>query len=138
MYVCMYVCVYIYIAGTGRHRRAQEGLVIIWIIYMYIYIHICIYMYIYVYTHMYIYIYTCICIYIYILYSVSHTRAQEGLVIFFLMFFFNAGTGRHTRAQEGLDWERNWETHRESGKGRVPKDSRFPRNGRRVSYQALS
>jgi hypothetical protein len=44
---------------------------------------------------------------------------------------FNAGTGRHIRAQEGLDWERNWETHRESKTGRVPSSSRFPRNGHR-------
>ena len=45
---------------------------------------------------------------------------------------FNAGTGRHIRAQEGLDWERNWETHRESKTGRVPKSKRFPRNGHQV------
>lgn len=30
---------------------------------------------------------------------------------------FNAGTGRHVRAQEGVDWERNWETHRVSRHG---------------------
>lgn len=45
---------------------------------------------------------------------------------------FNAGTGRHIRAQEGLDWERNWETHRESRTGRIPKSDRFPRNGHQV------
>jgi hypothetical protein len=32
---------------------------------------------------------------------------------------FNAGTGRHIRAQQGIDWERNWESSRKS---RVGKD----------------
>jgi len=50
---------------------------------------------------------------------------------------FNAGTGRHTRAQEGLDWERNWETHRESKRGRVPSTARFPRNGHRVGDKII-
>lgn len=31
---------------------------------------------------------------------------------------FNAGTGRHVRAQEAADYARNWETQRESKKGR--------------------
>jgi len=34
---------------------------------------------------------------------------------------FNAGTGRHIRAQQAFDWERNWESSRESKLGRDEK-----------------
>ena len=47
MYVCMYVCMYIYIYNTHT----------------YIYIYICIYIYMYIYIYICIYIYIYICMY---------------------------------------------------------------------------